>query len=84
MHWYKDFVRDRYQCGVIVPWWKGYVVRDYARHEVVVAPLGFNVLYYFIYCAWRFVFTLPVAFDCFRQEQQRLRQQTTKQEQTHE
>jgi len=71
--WYRNFVRDRYQHGEMVPWWKGYVTQSFLRRETIVAPLFLNVLFYGIYSTWCVVSRLPVEFDRFRIEQKKLR-----------
>jgi len=46
---YKEFVRDRYDRGYIIPKWKGFVRFDYARNENVVALIPFNWLFSLAY-----------------------------------
>jgi len=42
---YKQFVKDRYQRYEVIPQWKGFVLRDFARNETIVAPIPFNLLF---------------------------------------
>jgi hypothetical protein len=61
---YRSFVRDKYNEGEIVPWWKGHVVDDFCSRRVRVAPLGFNIVYGLLYELW---YTLR----CFRRSSRR-------------
>lgn len=70
---YKNFVCDRYQPGVLVPWWKGYVKDSYMRHEVVVAPIGFNVVFGLIYDLYHLIRTYRIQARRFNQKQYELR-----------
>lgn len=45
MKWYKELVRDRYREGELVPWWKGFICKNYIKAELIVAPIPFNFLY---------------------------------------
>ena len=75
---YKRFVQDRYQEGLIVPAWKGYVASDFIRREVIVAPIGFNLVFNFLHGVW--LWTRCYKNDCydFRAKQLRLRKRITK------
>jgi hypothetical protein len=42
-------MRDAYQRGEIIPCWKGFVRYDITRDYTIVAPLGFNLIYSFLY-----------------------------------
>jgi len=70
---YREIVRDKYQAGEVVPWWKGYVTESFSTRRVIVAPLGFNVLFYFAFSFWLFVSRVPVGFDRFRRDQAQMR-----------
>lgn len=77
---YREFVRDHYQRQEICPWWKGYVYYDYCRDLNVVAPLGFNILFYFAYGLWLRIRIIRLDARKFAAEQLRLREQPTKQQ----
>ncbi len=75
---YKEFMRDRYKQCEIVPAWKGFVADDFMRREIIVAPIGFNLLFNFLHGAW--LWAKCYRRDCynFRVKQFRLREQHTK------
>ncbi len=49
---YKEFVRDLYREGEITPWYKGFVSYDYARQQVRVTLIGFNIPMQLVYSFW--------------------------------
>ncbi len=77
---YKEFVRDSYPEGQIVPWWKGYVYRDYSRRESRVAPLGFNVLFLMVLELWLQIRCARRDAIYFSQDQLKLRDIRDKEE----
>ena len=49
MRWYKNFVRDKYHRAEIIPAWKGYVYTNFCEDKIIVAPLGFNLVFGFLH-----------------------------------
>jgi len=68
---YKEFMRDRYFRGEIIPWWKGYVDSD-GYQTTIVAPLLFNILFHWILTMVWFVKRYPVPFSAYRRKQEEL------------
>lgn len=75
---YKEFVRDRYKEGEIVPFYKAPIWWEYSTRTIRVQIIGFHLFFAFIH---RFYLWLRLAgwdSEKYLREQLKLRKQDTK------
>jgi hypothetical protein len=57
-----------YSEGQLVPWWLGFVRRNYWARSYTVAPLGLNILFFVALSFYRFIKGAAVDFDRFHKD----------------
>jgi|DEB0MinimDraft_10_1074344.scaffolds.fasta_scaffold114002_2 hypothetical protein len=66
---YKRFMADKYERYEVIPFWKGFVCRDYERQHTRVSIVGFALVFRIVYNIWLYLRIVGIDTQEFYKEQ---------------